>query len=186
MPWYVHQPRPPPTSARDRCVPLDGSLRWGSAGPLLCFSHTACCLPPSHPQIGYFDCEFSHSHKKLSLPTGPAHTPTHWKVSYSYKIGGPGMGTERAIARAAQCGSSCRTGRYPAFAAMPRHGGMRSLGLQQTVFYLKEVLTMAVGEKMRGQLTCSPNAENHRYVRYATLVLHGCHRRAELPTTVPT
>ena len=75
------------------------------------FKLKADCNDHCHALIGYFDCEFSSSHKKLVLPTGPSHTPTHWK---------------------------------------------------QTVFYLKEVLTMSQGETMTGTLHCSPNAKNHR------------------------
>ena len=64
-----------------------------------------------HAFVGYFDCDFSASHKPLTLPTGPEHIPTHWK---------------------------------------------------QTVFYLKDPLTVGEGEKISGVLRCVPNGDNHR------------------------
>ena len=33
---------------------------------------------------------------------------------------------------------------------------------KQTVFYLKDVLTVEAGEQVKGMLTCSPNKDNHR------------------------
>ena len=85
-----------------------------------------------HALIGFFDCEFSASHKPLSLPTGPAHTPTHWK---------------------------------------------------QTVFYLKDVITVSEGERLTGSIKCSPNAENHRDLDIAIEIEHtgaaGSHKSAQ-------
>lgn len=33
---------------------------------------------------------------------------------------------------------------------------------KQTVFYLKDILTVKAGEKLSGTLSCTPNPKNHR------------------------